>query len=1082
MKSGAVNNGQDDSDDSLLDVGVSTNYTHSQKESSLQSCAITVPGEMNTSSDSFTSNVGSIRSLARQPVLPALDVKKSHSSITSDDVVLCDISANHPSGVIENADNIIDESSNDGNSLNSTLNELPNLDDVSTDQYGRTRFIQKAIHNLAFALNNWEGKLLFDTMLYASVPTSNYDILSLVDDKYKLFPNQVYFCRHKYPVNNGFSGIGWKDLVLDLERSSLNQGFSIFCNGYSGGKTASNHGRNTRVFKCKHGVIYRGNIDTRKQVSNYRVTKAVNDRQNGRGSKGKSLPRRSSTYRSLDKNQCCPFAFKVSFDANGFYVVNGYGSCMHYNHPQIVSNKFIYPARLLSSSEKKIAKSVLDSNVSKGVVKAVIAQRTGHTVSLQSCHYLHTLNDDLKRVANLNELSSSDKIIEFFKNKSYDYITLFNSVNIEDPQTPLMSDNNLTSRSLYSSSSFILPSNERKDAEEFSRDNRFNRQLSNEQILLVAIAWVIPKERRLFKLFPETIFVDVVEDTNKEGRPLLTITGCDGDGKMYTLLRAFLPNQRAWAFRWVFSHVLLTMFSRQTLSKVQIIISDGDAQEYHQIDNMINEYPYLSQIKRVRCCWHVIDRGWHARGPRISSEFRSSNYKDIVHLCKHWLYSWTHSACENENEYKISKQLFQQYLFSNNVVAVVGYTFGNMVLEFVRKHIEPVLPQMLFYKRKHIRHFDQNMNVKHEGTFSGLKYGCTPVGPSTTLEHSIITISNVAERKCGSIHKSKTHDVLRTKTWIKLRCGDKLNLRGEQLLNTQWCLKNKYHCVRVSPRKWLVRYDYENNSHESYRTIYPLFRRTRTVECKNNYFHCSCLYFERFGIPCRHSLKVMSSFPNYTEPSHMDVSVMYWKEYMHYTFNNDSVMHTNNQSEIGQLFGMLRNNDIHGPSCKQSLYCNIPIITNNEVLSKFNQDIISCSNYDLTELGQFHGMDIPSGFGVSMSQNYESEDDSSNQENILSNLNNMFSLNASSSLREHEKNSIVSNSFHVHSELNPLFKTLVSHLQENGDEETIVSVKDFLREKINEMEQTLPSSKKTKGKFVSSNSQYLKRRKTHGNK
>ena len=87
-----------------------------------------------------------------------------------------------------------------------------------------------------------------------------------------------------------------------------------------------------------------------------------------------------------------------------------------------------------------------------------------------------------------------------------------------------MSENNLTSERLYSNTSFVIPPNERRDAVEFTEDNRSNRNLTNEQHLLVAIAWVLPSEKILFMLFPEAIFVDVVEDTNNEGRPLLTMT------------------------------------------------------------------------------------------------------------------------------------------------------------------------------------------------------------------------------------------------------------------------------------------------------------------------------------------------------------------------------------------------------------------------------------------------------------------------------------------------------------------------------------------------------------------------------
>ena len=982
---------------------------------------------------------------------------------------------------------------NDNNDVNenwlepSICSVLDNNSLTKGNYYNKTRQIQKAICNVSFLLQNWDCKLLFDIMLYGTTYTPKYNILSFLDEKYKLFPSCVYFPQSKYPITDGFSGVGWKNLVKDLTRSALHDGYNIFCNGYSGGKSSNYPCKQSRVFKCRHGVVYRGNVVDRKLIDNYRKTIAINDRTNGRGPEGKKLPRRSSTYRSLNKQQCCPFTFKVSFDVNGFFIVNGYGCCSHHNHPKVASDKYIFSPRLLYDQEKKIAKSICDANVNMGVVKSVIYKRTGHTVTLQACHYLSSLNDDLKRMANLSELSSADTIIDFLKSKKYDYITLFNSAVTDrnSIQSPLMSENNLTSERLYSNTSFVIPPNERRDAVEFTEDNRSNRNLTNEQHLLVAIAWVLPSEKRLFMLFPEAIFVDVVEDTNNEGRPLLTMTGCDGDGKMYTFLRAFLPNQRAWGFRWVFSHVLMTMFPRETLAKIQIIISDGDAQEYHQIDNLINQY--LGNIVRVRCAWHVIERGWQRRGPKIPPNLKSKHYKDIVYLCKHWLYSWTNSACENMCEYNISRQLFEHYLYSPDVVSVVGHSFGMMVLDFVRQHVEPILPQLFFFKRKHLRHFDQNMNVKHEGTFRGLKYGCTPIGPSLGLQKSLITISNVGERKCGTVHKQKTRDVLTTKTWVNLRCSNKLNLRGEQLMCNEWDLRNNYNSIHCSPTQWLIRYaPSTNNNVKTYRTVYPLFNRIRTVSIETNYFVCSCKYFERFGIPCRHIFHVFATFTDYKEPSHYDISVIYWKQYMHYCYNNQCTKSDKDSRDLCKLLEHLRKNDIKGPSCPRSLYESLPVVKTIPV--EFNDSIIRCNNYNINELQNLEIMNIPSGYGMTMSQNSIIEIDetstcenNSDQCNILMNLNNTFNSNALEFMNTHEENCMRTSSFNVYSELNPLFKTLVSHLQEHGDEESISSVKGFLRNALNEIQvKKQKTARSENGSLISSNMNYIKRRKTHG--
>ena len=83
----------------------------------------------------------------------------------------------------------------------------------------------------------------------------------------------------------------------------------------------------------------------------------------------------------------------------------------------------------------------------------------------------------------------------------------------------------------------------------------------------MAIAWVIPTERALLNLFPEVLFVDALKDTSKESRPFLLISGKDTNGKLFTIIRIFLPNEQSWIFRWVFSVVLPRMFNKYILGR-----------------------------------------------------------------------------------------------------------------------------------------------------------------------------------------------------------------------------------------------------------------------------------------------------------------------------------------------------------------------------------------------------------------------------------------------------------------------------------------------------------------------------------
>ena len=115
---------------------------------------------------------------------------------------------------------------------------------------------------------------------------------------------------------------------------------------------------------------------------------------------------------------------------------------------------------------------------------------------------------------------------------------------------------------------------------------------------------------------------------------------------------------------------------------------------------------------------------------------------------------------------------------------------------------------------------------------------------------------------------------------------------------------------------------------------------------KNSVFYCSCNMFQRFGIPCRHILHVLDTFPKYKEPSINDVSVIYWKAYSQYCFNDKN--DDEKSSKVGKLLANLRDNDILGPSCPRNFYKSIKIC--NELEDKFNPSRIECRNYDIGTL------------------------------------------------------------------------------------------------------------------------------------
>ena len=61
-------------------------------------------------------------------------------------------------------------------------------------------------------------------------------------------------------------------------------------------------------------------------------------------------------------------------------------------------------------------------------------------------------------------------------------------------------------------------------------------------------------------------------------KPLLHIAGRDPYGDTFKILRAYLPNERTWIFRWMFNYILPKMFGNEIWKKAQAVITDGDYQ------------------------------------------------------------------------------------------------------------------------------------------------------------------------------------------------------------------------------------------------------------------------------------------------------------------------------------------------------------------------------------------------------------------------------------------------------------------------------------------------------------------------
>ena len=93
-------------------------------------------------------------------------------------------------------------------------------------------------------------------------------------------------------------------------------------------------------------------------------------------------------------------------------------------------------------------------------------------------------------------------------------------------------------------------------------------------------------------------------------------------------------------------------------------------------------------------------------------------------------------------------------------------------------------------------------------------------------------------------------------------------------------------------------------------------------------------------------LNVLSSFPNYDEPSHRDVSVRYWRSFIFHANLNNNV--SREHERVSNLMKHLQQHDSPGPCCEMNHLHTTEVVPILE--SKFNISQPCCANYNLDDI------------------------------------------------------------------------------------------------------------------------------------
>jgi hypothetical protein len=399
-------------------------------------------------------------------------------------------------------------------------------------------------------------------------------------------------------------------LVRDICLVSRDNGVELVCTG--GIKFPM-----CKSLMCSCSLIVDKKRDKENNGSNkvFRDESLHNDRKNNRHNGHQKLLRRCTTKRRMSSSDpMCTFRLNIYVDDLSFYLKIGSGSVFHCHHAILDCNSIRLPSRFVSADNASLMRSGREASLSVNTARNLFYIRSSG--ELLSKSQIATIMG--KTIGtNSNSVDIKKELQDYFEKENAECCFLYHR---KASNFPIEAASGLNEYHSASSNEPVLEpaiAPDSNDAEEMCKYATMNRRaqgIDDTQDVFLAVAWVLPAEKRLFQLFPFVLHLDSVEDTNNEKRPLFTVTGRDSMGNMFTVLRAFLPNQCAWVFRWLFQSVFPRFFGLSLLNRISIIVTDGDSQETTQLDIAIKLY--FPAAYRARCIWHIIDRGMHKYFPR----------------------------------------------------------------------------------------------------------------------------------------------------------------------------------------------------------------------------------------------------------------------------------------------------------------------------------------------------------------------------------------------------------------------------------------------------------------------------------
>ena len=453
------------------------------------------------------------------------------------------------------------------------------------------------------------------------------------------------------------------------------------------------------------------------------------------------------TPRPICKDVACTFNFTIFCNKSdqGWYLSysSGHNKCSpyHKHHLPINIEHISISLRHLPPAIDTFIIHLLNERVPPSTITKLVSQHYGKTISEQSVfkqrdNISYSL---LKETSDLPYGTPVERLIAEFSMKS-DVSFMYVTHDIDSGfVTHQKRKHDSRSKEIALEEDFI------KVYQDDIESWRKLLKVGDSQQILVAFAWCHDEELRRAKMFPEFLACDTTFGVTKEQRNLFLFAGIDGNNKVFTAFRCFMPSKETRAYNWALRVAFRHLLGDSILSYNQCIASDQELAMYQPIRAMIGAVTCLNKSRHRLDKYHLLKKEWLDKVSLKVSGEEATTIIDILLGMLTDLFDYV----ETEDEMKLTIKHFKRYYAK--VKSQLKSEYVQQEVEAIALSIETNLSFICNCYFKDVTTFGFLGDSIVEAANSGLKSGGVNVSTNMTINNSgsaqLKITENQAQRK-----------------------------------------------------------------------------------------------------------------------------------------------------------------------------------------------------------------------------------------------------------------------------------------------------------------------------------------------